>query len=309
MESKFEELYSRNWFGIGGDTSYADLLQTAPHACLPDDHEYWNNFPEPAPQLQNTYTAVGRSRWQQAARLMYEGFQQHAADLGAADILDVKPLSIFLADSRTERDSPANRNRAFSAATLAALNRWVSHVNSTPNGMGMFVTGQSLLDKKAGWFMGRVADKALADYADYDLVWGALAQLAKPFILVTGDIHCGRVVRLERMRSGGTRGWEVIVSPLALCEGNGRLISFDRDWPRHSRAEEPEFKYLPWDVRAARSQDSNPPSFHGQKGDQLGVLSFRTVNGAVQAFMDYFPVSSVRSIRERWRRRVPISLI
>jgi hypothetical protein len=308
LERIFEQLYAKNWFGVEQDTTFSDLLQVASHACLPDDHEYWNNYPDMAPHLQNTYTAGGRRRWEAAARFGYEGFQQHTSSTGSPEVINVDPLSIFLADSRTDRDGSTNPRNAFSAATVAALRNWVQQVNTKANGVGMFVTGQSLLDEKANWLNGKIADKVLSNYEDYDQIWQILAKLARPFILVTGDIHCGRVVKLSRVKSSALRGWEVIVSPLALCQGGGKMIQTDPDWPRHSSGEEPKLKSMDWDVKFEKSNFSNPPTFYAQKGDQLGVLSFRSVGGSVQAVMDYFPVTADTQVFRRHRKKIPLLL-
>lgn len=52
LAQKFEEDYTANWRGLAG---YAQILEAAPSAAIPDDHEYWNNAPHTSPIIQNTY--------------------------------------------------------------------------------------------------------------------------------------------------------------------------------------------------------------------------------------------------------------
>lgn len=101
LADKFERDYAQNWEKPPG---YAQVLSAAPSASLPDDHEYWNNFPHVSPIIQNSWTKEGRARWKQAADMMYEGFQSWSVGLGDPYVLNIEPLSFFLADGRSRRD-------------------------------------------------------------------------------------------------------------------------------------------------------------------------------------------------------------
>jgi hypothetical protein len=301
LERKFESLYKDNWFGERDD-SYANLLRSAPHVCLPDDHEYWNNFPEAAPHIQNSYTADGRGRWTRAAGKLYQAFQNPDVDAAAQEIT-VGKVSIFLADSRTHRRRGGPN--AYAENTLAALREWVDQVNETRN-TGIFVTGQSLLDEKAGWIGGRVGDMRLANYQDHGAIWRELLRLERPFLLLTGDVHFGRMVRVETLSSLPKRGWEIIVSPASLCQGGSLPKLFARDWKRHG---EPRAAAAKLEVRGSatlRTSTQRHPfqaKINGQKGDHLGVLSLRTRGGVLEAKMDYYPATADLSLAHRWRWR------
>ena len=120
LADKFEADYRRNWAGPGG---FGQVLAAAPSACIPDDHEYWNNFPNATPVVANTWTAGGRAAWQLAARQLFEGFQRsYDGQLGDAFTLDVAPLSFFLADGRTFRDP--DRRFMLSRAGRDQLDAW-----------------------------------------------------------------------------------------------------------------------------------------------------------------------------------------
>ena len=64
LARKFEADYRANWQGEAG---YSQFLRLAPTMSVPDDHEYWNNFPHPSPFIQNSWTESGRENWTVAA--------------------------------------------------------------------------------------------------------------------------------------------------------------------------------------------------------------------------------------------------
>jgi hypothetical protein len=70
LAAKFEKAYTLNWRGPLG---FTEVLAAAPSLSIPDDHEYWNNFPHPSPFIGNSLTPTGRDRWRQAAQAMYAG--------------------------------------------------------------------------------------------------------------------------------------------------------------------------------------------------------------------------------------------
>ncbi len=72
LARKFEADYRANWQGEAG---YSQLLRLAPTMSVPDDHEYWNNFPHPSPFIQNSWTESGRENWTVAASALYKAFQ------------------------------------------------------------------------------------------------------------------------------------------------------------------------------------------------------------------------------------------
>ena len=148
LAREFEGKYISNWFGsravVGAPGGYGQVLHAASNVSIPDDHEYWNNFPHASPVVGNTWSKGGRRRWFVAARRLYDAFQgSHPIGLGGSWHLDVKPLSFFFADSRTSRDP--ERRFALADAGHCRLERWVDWLQQHPDRVGIFVTGQSLL--------------------------------------------------------------------------------------------------------------------------------------------------------------------
>jgi hypothetical protein len=265
LGNKFQNDYLANWFGdrsapVGSwaiPRGYPEVLALAPSAFLPDDHEYWNNYPFASSAIQNSWTEGGRERWRVAAEAVYRGFQQSAAwPFGAARRLDVAPLSILLLDTRSRR-SLTERGGAgdlLGAAGRAALAAWVDRLVvaalTEQPWFGMLVTGQSLFSPAAGGFKGAVADYEFGDYpADFAFMVEQLERVTAaglPLILATGDVHWGRVLRADAPGAPGATIYEVISSPTSLVSTvlvdqakevwgaiTGLLGTSDR-WPRHA---------------------------------------------------------------------------
>ncbi len=96
LAHKFEGDYRANWQGEAG---YSQLLRLAPAAAVPDDHEYWNNFPHRSPFILNSWTQSRRDNWTAAAAALYKAFQFSyepdayfhggPAELGDASVINV----------------------------------------------------------------------------------------------------------------------------------------------------------------------------------------------------------------------------
>ncbi|QDU65397.1 hypothetical protein [Engelhardtia mirabilis] len=307
----FEGEYTRNWIHQSG---LAPALQFGPSLCLPDDHEYWNNFPEASPFIENSYTKAGRKAWKAAAAEQYAGFQASQPDtlpLSASTTIDVHPLSIFLADTRTERQM--NCERSAPVGLGDELGAWVEELNRKGR-VGLLVTGQPMFDEAVGGAQGRVADWTLPNYKDYGELVRPLLAARNPIVCLTGDVHWGRVTEAVRS-SGGANLYEVIVSPMALVtnvatdwwkEGTNwaRGLFGTRDpWPRHSHPAAPPRHFAQdivsktWACRRPKFRPDGigirpEQEFEGQRGDQLGLLTFRRVGARIHASVRYFPVAA-----------------
>jgi len=67
LAEKFEKDYTINW---SEPLAYANVLGAAPSISIPDDHEYWNNYPHASPFIQNAWSQEGRDNWREAAQSM-----------------------------------------------------------------------------------------------------------------------------------------------------------------------------------------------------------------------------------------------
>lgn len=294
LAERFENAYAYNWFEEFG---YAKVLRAAPAACVPDDHEYWNNFPHPALHIRATWSARNRSTWELVSRTLYGHFQ-HFQDtpVGTPVVLDVAPLSFFLLDSRTHREE--DFSRMMSPATLQALVDWVQRCIDG-RWLGVVVTGQSILTTKAGGLNRRWGDSTLPNYGDYAALVRQLERLlaeAGDVLLLTGDFHWGRVARLtpQAALAGVPNLYEVVSSPTSLLSDSivddvGRIRHPSRPnpvWPRHSDAE------LLGGIFTFEGTGSRyvAETLHRQQGNQACLLSFRATGDGVEVTPRYFPL-------------------
>jgi hypothetical protein len=301
LADKFEKDYTLNW---QGPLAYTQVLAAAPSISIPDDHEYWNNYPHPSPFIQNSLKSEGRARWRQAAQAAYEGFQlAYPARLGEPWTLDVHPLSFFLADTRSNKDP----DRGFTMTAHQQLDDWVSHVI---NGklFGVFVSGQSLFREPAGDFGGSVGDFELANYGDYGRIMTSLQKLidaGRPIICLTGDVHWGRVTISKDIRTGRNAFSEIISSPSSLVTTVGAdqvkkiggflggLFGTKNPWPRHSDPSRPPI-FLASSVLEGRFICS---MLHPQKGNHVVLLKFRQHGGGLELRIQYWPINLDENIR------------
>lgn len=295
LSRKFEKFYHANW------TSYLGLnaiLKNAPAVFCPDDHEYWNNFPHRSPIIQNSWKSDSQVRWKNAADQLYDAYQVASPSTRGDNIeIDIDPLSIIVLDQRCERKS--DRTSALGSHGVQQLNDWVDRL--IDNGkIGAVVTGQSLLDKPVSKFTGSVADWMLANYEDYSKVVEALARLSKagrPVLLLTGDVHWGRVTLIKG--SGHTKFIEIVCSPSSLVTTIGadqlkslgagfrKFFKSEKNrWPRHSDAPDAEPYFAP-QVFGKRYQTT---TLYKHKGDQFAMLAFRKAANTLEAKVTYYEV-------------------
>jgi hypothetical protein len=295
LAAKFEADYVRNW---SNPLAFAKVLAAAPSVCIPDDHEFWNNFPHRSPFIQNSWGEGGRANWKAAAVRLFDAFQLSGTPLGAPLILDVPPLSFCLADTRSCRRE--DRTATLDAGSLAGIDAWAQRV-AAQRLVPVFGTGQLLFDEAAGKLSGAVGDYTLANYADFPALARMLGRLARPdrkLVFVTGDVHWGRVVEAIGRSWGVPVAYEIISSPSSLVSFVGydearRGWSVVKSWfgardpfPRHSAAADPP------PLLAA-----DPPAvtldclaIHKQRGDHVTVLSFRRHGFGVEMRITYFPI-------------------
>jgi len=297
LASKFEQDYTLNWRGPLG---YTGVLAAAPSLSIPDDHEYWNNFPHPSPFVGNSLTPAGRDRWRQAAQAMYAGFQlPYPAQLGEPVRFEIAPLSFFVADTRSNRDP--DRRFIMSDDAHHRMEQWVSDTIAQKQ-FGVFISGQSLFTKASGKIAGAVGDYALPNYDDYGRILLRLQRLAdagRPALCLTGDVHWGRVVTATDIRTGRTAFAEIISSPVSLVTTIGLdqvkeagailsdLFGPRNPWPRHSDPEDP-----PAFLASEPLQGRFPcATLHRHKGNQAVLLGFRQHGSGIEVRITYWPIT------------------
>jgi hypothetical protein len=184
---------------------YQQFLQDGANFFSSDDHEFWNNAPNRAPLVRNSWFAGGREGWWTIASNLLDIFQRKPSAP-----FNVGTLSFFIADTRVGRD--ADRRRFMSDIDFAKLKNWVEGLQD----LGVLVVGQPVFSEKAGFFglSGSFGDWNLSDYEQYNKLASILSKSEHSIIILTGDVHYGRVASCQ-LRPGVFL-YEIISSPTSL---------------------------------------------------------------------------------------------
>jgi hypothetical protein len=186
------------------DPGYHTLLADGPNAFTADDHDFWNNAPKGSVTAPATLIPDLRERWLMQATNLYRAFQR--PDPGLIR-LDMDGLSIRVGEVRVDRTE--TDERFMTAADLAEIRAWAINLKSP----GCLVLGQVLFTAPAGT-ISRHMDLGLPDFKQYAELLDALRQAPHTVVILTGDVHFGRVSVCEFLN--GHEIVEVIASPLAL---------------------------------------------------------------------------------------------
>jgi hypothetical protein len=201
LERKLFDHYLRTW--TQSPLGFHYLLKTGANFFSSDDHELWNNAPNFAPYVRDSWTGEGRERWTRVAESLYRVFQTPST----ATRFDVHPLSFLVADTRLNRD--AQEKNFMTSADLNAVADWIENLV----GPGVLVLGQPVFRKKTG-LLGHVSDWSLPDFDQYRDLVRILMGSRQPLVLLTGDVHFGRAAWATL--PSGAELVEIISSPLAL---------------------------------------------------------------------------------------------
>lgn len=211
--------YLRNW-APGGTrlaSGYGDLLRRGANLLVSDDHEYWNNYPFAASHVPFTYTAARRALLTRLGTAFCRAFQAEMGEgdgvralteivIGPEGACPGDRLEILAIDGRIERTF----TRAHWPADMERLCARLRGLTSP----ALVVLSQPLFQPAEGAIRRRWVDAGIADFDDYEPLAAALAAAPHDVMILSGDIHCGRIA--ETSLPGGRRIVEVVASPLSL---------------------------------------------------------------------------------------------
>ena len=213
LHASFMDAYTGTW-GQGRGTAerqgFAQLLSSGANYFSADDHEFWNNAPNFVAFARNTWSEDGRREWWEAAGGLYRAFQAPRA----LARFDVPPVSFLSVDTRVHREG--DRGKFMRQATEDDVAAWVAGLN----GPGVMVVGQPILQTERGWIKGTFTDWNLPDFQQYDNLVRILARSQQSIVILTGDVHFGRVARVRL--ASGKELIEIISSPMALVHETAR---------------------------------------------------------------------------------------
>jgi hypothetical protein len=204
--SELHEGFVRHYTATWGDPKgLATLLSEGANFFSSDDHEYWNNAPNRAVHIPDTYLG-NLDAWLKAARELYRAFQTPKT----ITEFTVPPVSFLIADTRINRS--ADESDFMKAADLLRVEQWVKALK----GPGVLVIGQPLLQTTTNVFSGTLFDWNLPDYKQYHALVEIVGASPHSLVILTGDVHFGRVAR-STLRSDKDLV-EIISSPLSLVD-------------------------------------------------------------------------------------------
>ena len=215
IRKRIAKRYANNWQDL------TDVFTRGATWMLPDDHEYWNDYPFnnlPILALQSLKLRSVRKHWVTAANDGINNIQS-ARMLEIFSIGD--ELSICLANLRSER----NEDGFISEESFTQLASWAASLRCP----GVLVIQQLLLDELGP------GERNLPSFTEqYARLVEALAASGQDIMVLTGDVHCGRIASVALGKSGATLT-EVVSSPLSNLKGllNGLGAGVAGDSPEY----------------------------------------------------------------------------
>jgi hypothetical protein len=210
MEDLFFLNYQRTWTQAGLYSGFQKMLEDGANYFSADDHELWNNAPNRATLISDSWTEGGRKNWLDVAKPLYRIFQTSLSETQ----FSVGNLSFLITDTRLDRT--ADRAQFMTSQHLDVVVAWVRGLR----GPGVLVIGQPVLTKKTNYLTGSFGDWSLADYQQYATLAATLLSSTHSIVILTGDVHFSRVAacRINPGDQSGAELIEVISSPMSLVD-------------------------------------------------------------------------------------------
>lgn len=205
LENRSFKSYLDAWTQSTLNGGFHQLLKNNANYFCSDDHEFWNNAPDIGLNVPVfTATKSQRDSWFNIARRLYEVFQTD----GPVKAFRVGALSVGIVDTRINRAS--GRANFMAPQHLDLLGEWIRNLP----GPAALVIGQPLLAKK-----GSIKDWGLPDYPQYPELIKHLRSAQHSIVILTGDVHFGRIASCDLRPELGTKLIEIISSPMQLVPG------------------------------------------------------------------------------------------
>ena len=212
LEARSFKTYADTWTQSTAAGGFGQLLKHNANFFTSDDHEYWNNAPDIGLNVPFFATTQhGRNEWLAIARNLYQIFQTTPA---LSVKFKVEPLSFCIAETRFNRGSGrGDAGDLLPPATLEDIGNWAA----TLGGPGVLVVGQPFFEDA-----GSIKDYGLPDFKrQYAQLTKYLRAAQHSIVILTGDVHYGRIAVANLRPELGTKLYEVISSPMQLVPGGG----------------------------------------------------------------------------------------
>ncbi|HMJ16175.1 MAG TPA: hypothetical protein VK524_32395 [Polyangiaceae bacterium] len=260
-------------------TAYGSARALTPNYTTYDDHEFWNNFPEPQPWLMRSMQGHAPG-YTQAAHACLDLFQSSlnppAVGQGRSFRFDLPPLSCFFLDVRSARTRYAHgRGTLLAPGDVEELQRWARELE----GPGVLALGQPL------WALpgGKTDYTPAAFTREYRAIWAALVAAPFDVLTIAGDVHHSRLLELTTAANAG-KIYEFVSSPAShIPSALGMLV--------HQEAQVKSRLDVPRAIHAPGAQLKARYFFGTRAPNSIGLLRFVPRSGQTvdvdAAFIDY----------------------
>lgn len=213
IRQRIADDYADHWQDLGS------ILSRGGTWMLPDDHEYWNDYPfhdSLIPTLLALKLPYVRSNWTRASKDAVNNIQRSPL----IDTFEIgNDISFCLADVRSRR----SKNQFLPKKEFQQLIDWATNLQ-TP---GVLVMPQPLIVGP------NPTERNLLSFkSNYEKLIEALASSGHDIVVLSGDVHYGRIASVSLGAAGG-RLIEIISSPLSNLTGlNGIATSTAKAKPK-----------------------------------------------------------------------------
>ena len=209
LEHRSFKTYFDTWTQQTPEGGFGQLLKNGANFFSSDDHEFWNNAPDIGLNVPFfTLTQKGRDQWWAIGQNLYRIFQTVPS---GPVTFKIEPLSFCICETRFNRGHGGGDGDFMSAANLQAIGQWMAGLT----GPGILVVGQPFFSET-----GSIKDYGLPDFhRQYEELKGFLRQSEHSIVILTGDVHFGRIAVTALRPELGTKLYEVISSPMQLVPG------------------------------------------------------------------------------------------
>jgi hypothetical protein len=205
VRQRVAEDYAKHWQALGS------MLARGGAWMLPDDHEFWNDYPfydSLLPTLFMLKIKKIRNAWKGASRDGVLNVQQsskvHTFEIGG-------DLSFCVADLRSYR----SKTQFIDNQGFEKMVNWAEALNKP----GVLVIPQVLLAEK-----NKLERNLLSFKKQYSQLITAMASSGHDIVVMSGDVHFGRIAQVKMGEHGG-RLVEVVSSPMSNLTGLNSLAS------------------------------------------------------------------------------------
>jgi hypothetical protein len=205
VRQRVAEDYAKHWQALGS------ILARGGAWMLPDDHEFWNDYPfydSLLPTLFMLKIKTIRNAWKGASRDGVLNVQQSSK----VDTFEIGgDLSFCVADLRSYR----SKTQFIDKQGFDKLVGWAEGLNKP----GVLVIPQVLLAEK-----NKLERNLLSFKKQYSQLIIAMASSGHDIVVMSGDVHFGRIAQVKMGAHGG-RLIEVVSSPMSNLTGLNSLAS------------------------------------------------------------------------------------